>query len=185
METVVDFFKALVEKLRVDLLLASLAVAILLFKVFDFDVWWMLFAFSIAYIVLLGAEKAVKAIRKKKELKKQAIARAIKEKREEEDLNEEVWKRFYALDSKTLGLVKTIYLAEKDPSNSLIRYIHDGGALAYEIDRDYNFRIPEHDRVYYPLLYAEHISNASVITFNQYYMELVAHYVDKGKKERV
>lgn len=185
METLVDFFKALVEKLRIVLLLASLAIAILLFKIFGFDIWWMLFTFSIAYIVLLGAEKAVKTIRQKKELKKQAIARAVKAKREQEDLNEEVWKRFYALDSKNLELVKTIFLAEKDPFNPLIRYIHDGGALAYDIDRDYNFRIPEHDRVYYHLLYAEHIANASVITFHPYYMELVAHYVDKGKKERV
>ncbi len=185
METLVDFFKALVEKLRIVLLLASLAIAILLFKLFGLDIWWMLFTFSIAYIVLLGAEKAVKAIYQKKELKKQAIARAVKAKRDEEDLNEEVWKRFYALDSQQLGLVKTIYLAEKDPSNPLIRYIHDNGALAYDIDRDYNFRIPEHDHVYYPLLYAEHIANASVITFHPYYMELVAHYVDKGKKERV
>lgn len=180
-----DFLKALVEKFRVDLLLASLAFAILLFKLYGFDAWWMIFVFCVTYIVILAVENWLKGFRKKKELKKQAIARAVKDKQEEEDFNEEIWKRFYALDDQTLGLVKTIYLAERDPVNPLIRYFHDGGALAFEIDNSYDFRIPKGNRVYYPLLYSEHLANASVITFHPYYMKLVARYVETGRRERV
>lgn len=101
-----DFLKALVEKLRVDLLLASLALAILLFKLCGFDAWWLIFVFCVTYIVILCVENWLKGIRKKQELKKQAIAKAAIDKQEEEDLNEEVWKRFYALDTQALGLVK-------------------------------------------------------------------------------
>lgn len=180
-----DFFKAIVEKLRVDLLLASLAIAILLLKIFGFDIWWLFFTFSSAYIVLLCVEKGVRGIRQKRELQKRAIDKARKAKKDEERLNDEVWKRFYALDATSLGVVKTIYLAEKDPSNPLIHYIHDCGALAYEIDRSYDYRILYNNNVYRPLLYAEHIANATVVTFQPYYMELVAHYVESGKKERV
>ncbi len=185
MNTMLDFLKALVEKLRVVLVLASLAIAILLFKWLAFDVWWTVFAFCVAYIALLAIEKGVNAIKKKCELKKQAIVKSAKAKQEEDDFNEEVWKRFYALDAQTLGLVKTIFLAETDPGNPLIHYLHDGGTLAYEIDRSYDFRIPASDRVYYPLLHAERLNNTSVITFQPYYYELVAHYVETGLKERV
>ena len=180
-----EFLKALVEKLRVDLLLASLAIAILLFKVFGFDAWWMVFAFCVTYIFLLGVEKRVKTVREKKGMEKQKMAQNAKSRQEAVRHNEEVWKRFYALDSQLLDLLKTIYQAETDPANPLIRYIHDGGALAYQIDDSYGFRIPGGDRVYYPLLYAEHLANTSVITFHPYYLKLVARYVETGRKERV
>lgn len=180
-----DFLKALVEKLRVDLLLASLAIAILLFKLCGFDAWWLVFVFCVSYIVLLGVEKWLNNLRKKKDSKKRAKARAAMVKQDEDDLNEEVWKRFYALDPRMLGLLKTIYLAERDPANNLIRYIHDGGALAYEVENSYDFKIPKGNMVYYPLLYAEHIANASVISFQPFFMMLVARYVETGRKERV
>lgn len=180
-----DFFKALIEKLRVDLLLASLAVAILLFKLFGFDVWWMLFTFCIAYIVLLVAENAVKSIRHERELEKLDDARIKKAKNDSDKINEEVWKRFYALDSKSLDMVKKIYLSESDPSNPLRRYIQDGGTLEYEIANNYNYLVPLQDCAYLPLLHAEHIAYSSVITFHPYYLKLVAHYVKTGKKERV
>ena len=138
-----DFLKALVEKLRIDLLLASLAFAILLFKLFGFDVWWMIFVFCVTYITLLCIEKLLRDIREKRESKRQSLIRAAKARQEEEDLNDEVWKRFYVLDSQALGLLKNIYMAEKDPANPLIRYVHDGGVLAYEIDKNYNFKIPK------------------------------------------
>ena len=173
----IDFLKALVEKLRVDLLLASLAIAILFFKLCEFDAWWMVFVLSVSYITTLGVENGFKAIMKKRESKKKAIDQAAKTRQEEEDLNEEIWKRFFALDSQSLWLLKAIFVAEKDPTNPLIRYVRDGGSLAYEIDKSYVFRIPEVDRVYYPLLYAEHLANSSVITFQSYYMKLVARYV--------
>ena len=180
-----DFLKAIVDRLRMDLLLASLALAILLLKLCGFDTWWMVFAFCVSYIVMLGVEKWLNNNRKKKDLRKQAIAMATRVKQKEDNMNEEVWKRFYALDPGNLELLKTIYLADMDPGNSLIRYIHDGGALAYEIDRSYDFRIPGKDRVYYPLLYSEHLASASVITFHPYYLKLVARYVETGRKERV
>lgn len=46
-----DFLKTLAERLRMELLLAALAIAILLFKIFDFDAWWMFFAFCVAYMI--------------------------------------------------------------------------------------------------------------------------------------
>lgn len=180
-----EFLKALVEKLRIDLLLASLAFAILLFKLCGFDAWWMIFVFCLTYIAILGIEKLLRCIRKKRESKRQNLVKAANARQEEEDLNNEVWKRFYALDSQTLGLLKKIYLAEEDPANPLIRYVHDGGALAFEIDRSYDFKIPAGNRVYCPLLYAEHLAQASVITFHPYYMKLVARFVETGRRERV
>ena len=180
-----DFLKALIDKLRVDLLLASLAIAILLYKLCGFDIWWMVFVFCVTYIVLLGMELLFKDIRKSKEVKREYIAKVVEAKQEEEYLNEEIWKRFYALDTQTLVLVKTIYFAERDPNNPLIRYIQDGGNVAYHVEQNYFFRIPKGDRVYTLLLYAEHLANTSVITFQPYFLKLVAQYVKTGKKERI
>jgi hypothetical protein len=180
-----DFLKAFVDKLRVDLLLGSLAVAILLFKLCGIDAWWMVFAFCVAYIGLLCIEHAIKVIREKKESKSRAIANTARLRQEEEDLNVKIWKRFYAMDSQALDLVKTIYLAPKDPTDSLTRYVQDGGTLAYEINENSVFWIPKGDRVYYPLLYAENLSHASVISFHPYFMKLIAHFVETGRKEKI
>ena len=181
----IDFLKTLAERLRMELLLAALAIAILLFKIFDFDAWWMIFAFCVAYIALLGAESAIKGIANNREANKMQHARALEAKREADEHNEEVWKRFNVLDKQTLDFVRTIYLAEQDPSNNLIRYFHDGGSVSYEVDHNSAFRIPAGGRAYYLLLKAEYIGNSSVITFHPYYLKLVAHYVETGRKERV
>ena len=179
-----DFLKALIDKLRVNLLLASLAVAILLYKLCGFDIWWMVFVFCVTYIVILGIELLFKDIRKGKEVKRKHIAKVLEAKQEEAYLNEEIWKRFYALDNQTLDFVRTIYYAERDPNNPLIRYIQDGGNVAYLVEQNYIFRIPKGDRGYSLLLYAEHLTNNSVITFQPYFLKLVAQYVKTGKKER-
>lgn len=180
-----DFLKAVIEKLRMDLLLAALAISIFLFKVIGFDVWWMVFSFCIAYLILIGIEHWAKHIKTNIANEKKARLRSAEQEREDAFYKEEVWKRFFALDERSLQLVKEIYLSEKDPQNPLIRYVRDYGNIAFEIERSVDFRVSEGDRRYRPLLHAEIIANASVITFDPYYLALVEHFVKTGKKERV
>lgn len=179
-----DFLKVLVDKLRIDLLLASLAIAILLFKFLAFDAWWMVFTFCVTYLALVGIEYAIKRNKKKRETLRDLQEKLMKKRQREEDFNEEVWKRFYALEKQSLDCVRRIYLSEKDPDNPYVRYIRDDGAMAFSIESNYDFRIPQGGSYSYLLLRAEHIGNASVVTFLPYYHDLVAHYVETGKKER-
>ena len=143
-----DFLKAVIEKLRMDLLLAALAISILLFKVIGFDVWWMVFSFCIAYLILIGIESWIKRIKISMINEEKARHQSAEQKREDAFFKEEVWKRFFALDEHSLLLVKDIYLSEKDPQNPLIRYVRDHGKTAYEIERSVDFRVSEGDRWY-------------------------------------
>lgn len=179
------FFKAIVDKLRVDLLLASLAIAILLFKIIAFDAWWMVFVFCVSYLALVGIEFLIRRLKRNRETQRKIQGQLIQERQKEEDFNEEVWKRFYALDKQSLECVTRVYLADKDPCNPYVRFIRDGGLMAYSIERNEAFRIPKGGSYYYLLLRAEHIGNTSVISFQPYYFDLVAHYVETGKMERL
>ena len=180
-----DFFKILLERLRIDILLASLAVAVLLYKLMGFDAWWMVFVFCLTALSIMGVEKGIKKLSDRREFRRQEEKKRVKQQLEDDELNEQVWQHFYTLDGQSLELVKKVYYSEKDPSNPYVRYIQDGGVLAYQIDKDPVFRVYDGDRCYYPLLNAEHIGNATVVTFMPYYLDLVKRYVDSGKKERV
>lgn len=86
-----EFFasiKALIEKINLIVSLLSVAVAILIYKIWLPDILWAVFAFSLAYCLIAGVHKLIVHLYKeycaKKEVKKYNAKKA-KEKQEKEE----------------------------------------------------------------------------------------------------
>ena len=183
-----EFLKLVVDRLRLWMLLFALGLSILLYKVSDFDGWWMLFAFCVSYLVLLGGESLIKSISKRRQRTREAENERAQQQAEDEFIKEQIWRRFNVLDEYNLVFVKAIYESKRDPYNPYVRYVQTGINGVYSdgyIDCRDEFKVILNDRRCCWLLRPEVIGGTTVITFHPYYLRLVSHYVETGKIERV
>lgn len=181
----IEFLKLIVDKLRLDLLLAALGLSVLFYKLLGFDVWWMIFSFCASYLVLLWLEHLVKAFKKWRSTEREIETREARQKADDEYINNQIWIRFNSLSEYDLSLVRSVFMSEKDPHNPLVRYCRNNVAIKYQIEDRSEFRVPIGDRRYCPLLHPELLGDTTVITFHPYFERLVSHFVITGRVERV
>lgn len=183
-----ELIKEILAKLRITFIIIGCLAIALVAKFITTDKIWLAIVFCSVYLILLLSEWTYKSINKVLSTYKEKREGEKKKEEERKKDNEIIWQHFISLNDETMSTAVAIYKSKSpDPNNTLLRLLPLSSCPSYLIYASYDcpFDIPLGDRRYLPCIWGQQKDHNALITFNDYFFQLLDHYIKTGKKEKV